>query len=346
MYGYYLLNKNDKGFFTTDGFKIYFADRKSNLDKVGVITNVEVTLDKEKFAFIKGSYVTGKFPTLQDIKDLIPSYRRVESITIGQVSIGSCDCLALSWEDCLVVVTMIDDSPVVVFNSRQGSTTAAIRQYNNWYSYISKNLNKLGFEDILNIYGHNNTALAVTTSAKLLLIAKAISHARHNTHRDFKVLDVVLINNFVVKLKYSSIEGTFTSYFFAFKKGTETSFYKSDNFVIAEDDVIETFKPSDIRDFILRNHLTFGYGGTADSYHFLTAKKFTGFQESVTLYCYDVDEVTDVELSMERPKELVEKSHEELDSLLKRVAKFATAKNIEELANLRPQSWVLGNVIF
>ncbi len=341
MNNYFILIKGEKGLYTSDGKRILFPDRRFDTATEGVVKNVRITVDKERYAFF-----TGEMMNLEDLSDEEELRSFITTYTSGVHNMNP------NFKDTFFKKVKIYDNKIaVVFCQNQYSENLywdnvfvivkekgvywVVDEYheytrNNILNHIIYDFNKVHSIDIINL--DVNSIQELTEKNKLRIIFD-------NFHGD----DFKVINNKIIisSYKYSKTVDLFWVDENDNIRNISVLSYKIDDVLTSK----ETYDISsdEVIDLAIKHGVRLNtYSWDSDADIITRTIKVMGQEIELSLFnskrykfVYDLDENHPYRIK-------VKESLENLESFRKHIAKNINSKNLPELSKLSLKNIVQG----
>lgn len=329
-----LFVKEDKGLAANMDGKFYFPDKNSDIKEEGLY-ECDITIDKGKYAFVKGTLIETKIETAKHIVEAIGYDVCMNAKQFYAKKIGASVILFLKTKYRMSLSYFDRNDNHIIFE-----TFTDDRCYYN----MVKLYDPEKFENAVDLVDFKKEVMnniAATLSDDMIMELAVVAKSKQGGYRDIKEIRNVNNKYIVIKTSYYSFD-TETAYIYdaANKKvisigeGDEIAFLKGEKSTKMDLKAIEQFC---IENHIAMHHMMSGYGEEKEDGLFDVRIPF--MEDEILVTCLDGDKMlSDIS---DEVKQKVTESFNEFEAYRKKIGKNMSKSTIAEFSKLAPKK-VLG----
>lgn len=336
----YALVQGEKGFYYTDGVKIYFPDRRWKDAKLGFFTDLQVTVEKDRYSFISG--------------------KMIETLPLSSETFFETQPFKLSSQ---YFYKLFGDTMVIIEKDCNGYWSAYVNTNNGIQEVFHTEDYILGFDRMgkehyrrncfTDVLFNDRQPLDVTTQVKswyanncklsdemfmeacIRLSSKAQFWGKNIT--DFKLYDDTFI---VLTYTSSYLKNEKLQFVYVYSNSCDLDeIYNVDIKTLGK--VTKILTKDAIEDFCIKSHICIGIGYHTDFNRNVVENTFIGFDTEVTVYAWAGSEFTMSMLNDKDTVDIIEASFSRLQATVKSIGKYCSSKNIQELEKFNTRKWLL-----
>lgn len=338
----YALVQGEKGFYYTDGVKIYFPDRRWKDAKLGFFTDLHVTVEKDKYSFISG--------------------KMIETLPLPSKTFFEAQPFKLSSS---YFYKLLGNTMVILEKDCNGYWSAYVNTSNGIQEVFHTEDYILGFDRMskehyrrncfTDVLFNDRQPLDVTTQVKSwyanncklsdeMFMEACVRLISSPKFLDTDIIDFKLYNDsFIVFTRIAQ-------YFGGISKKVQFIYVYSNNCDLEEVNnvdvktlgkVTKTLTKDTVEDYCVKNHICVGYGHDTDFNNNVVEKTFSGFNTKVTVYAWEGDKFTTSMLNDKDTVDIIEASFSRLQATVKSIGKYCSSRNIQELEKFNTRKWLL-----
>lgn len=328
-----LFVKGDRGLAANVNGRFYFPDKSSNIKEEGLY-DCDITIDKDKYAFVKGTLIETKMETAKYIVKAVgyDVYTNAEQFCVKKIGVSAILFIKTRFGMSLSYFDNNDNR--ILFENFDDDR----RHYNTMKLYDPKK-----FENAVDLVDFKKEVInniAATLSDDMIIDLAAVAKSNQGRYREIKEIRNVNNKYIVVKTSYYSFD-TESAYVYdaANKKvisigdGDEIAFLKGEKSTKIDLKAIEQFC---MVNHIAMHHMKSGYGEEEDG---LFDVRIPFMEEEIMVTCLDGDKMLS-DISDEAKQKAAE-SFNEFEAYRKKIGKNMSKSTISEFSKLAPKK-VLG----
>lgn len=327
MYG--IIVKGTKGLQYTDGRRMYFPDRKWQDARVGIFTDMRITVDKDTYAFFTGKMLEVEPLSIDEVftieeYEADATYKSLD-VDNGNVIAISCDGETGIYAKVASKVIKIIDTDDLEVNS----IGIRVKQHIADFLFTAKGVDVSSY-----LLKHFSETCKLGDKKRALLACIRIMASRpHASFKDFTIFS----DAFIVAKAGSEFFSTEMVY--AFDKDDELKFIAFTPSVVkgtktGRIDVAEV-------ENICVNNMICLYSGYAEADKLVVTNKLSALGHTSEVFAWNGNLFTWDCLENEQVVKQINDAKEQHQALLKRLGKQCSSKMITELRKLNLKAWLL-----
>lgn len=328
-----LFVKGDRGLAANVNGRFYFPDKSSNIKEEGLY-DCDITIDKDKYAFVKGTLIETKMETAKHIVEAVGYgvYTNAKQFCVKKI--GASIILFIKTEFSMSLSYFDSNDNRILFENFEDDK----RHYNTMKLYNPKK-----FENAVDLVDFKKEVInniAATLSDDMIMELAVVAKSKQGRYHDVKEIRNINNKYIVVKTGYYSFD-TESAYVYDAANKKVISIGDGDEIAFLKDEKSTKIDLKALEEFCMENHIAMhhmksGYGEEEDG---LFNVRILFMEEEIMVTCLDGDKLLS-NISTES-KQKAAKSFKKLEEYRKKVGKNMSKSTISEFGKLAPRN-VLG----